>query len=271
MVKREDFKKRLAENIGLSLFEFIYTALQGYDYLYLYEKYNCRIQMGGNDQWMNILDGMDLISRKTGANTYAMTFPLLTDRSGQKMGKTSEGGTVWLAAEGEYSTSPFDFYQYWVNCPDEDIERNFKLFTFLPLDEIDKILNGHPRQAQHRLAFEVTKIVHGEEIAKKVQEDAMRAFGATEGVPEDVPTIILTRTEAEEGKRLLDILTEAGIKSRSEARRLIRQRGVVLNEERLEADDMMRLITLKDLKDVAGQKVAVIRFGKGKVAKVILN
>jgi tyrosyl-tRNA synthetase len=226
--------------------------------------------MGGNDQWINILDGVNLIQRKRGATAHAMTLPLLLDRTGEKMGKTSTGETIWLAGGGEPSTSPFDFYQYWVNCPDEDTERNFRLFTFLPMEEIDAILAGHPREAQHRLAYEVTKIVHGEEIARQLQVDSLRAFKGT-GLPSEVPTVVLSAAEAQAGVPLITLLTQVGVKSRSEARRLIEQGGVLVNGERLGQGDMQYQVGLKDFRDFDGEKAAVIRFGKGKAAKVLLR
>ena len=270
MVKREDFKKRLDDNINLSLFEFLYTTLQAYDFLYLYDKYNCLIQMGGNDQWINILDGIDLIRRKRNGEAHAMTFPLLVDRAGQKMGKTSGGKTVWLAAEGPYSTSPFEFYQYWVNTPDEDLERNFKIFTFLSLEEIDKILSGDPREAQHRLAYEVTKIVHGEEIAKQVQIDAFKAFGYTTGLPKDVPTFTVDESSVLRGIYLRELLVKAkALPSKSEAKRLIEQGAVRLGSRKI-VDPFYKL-QLDDFEEIEGERAMVIRFGKGKVLKVKLE
>lgn len=275
MIKRDDFDRRLfgegKDRIGLTLFEFNYTALQGYDYLYLFDEYDCRIQMGGNDQWMNILDGMELIRRaRDGADTYAMVFPLLTDRSGQKMGKTAEGETIWLAGEGEYSTPPFEFYQYWVGCPDEDLERNFKLFTFLPLDEIGRIMSGHPRDAQHRLAFEVTKVVHGEEIARQVQKDALRAFGDREGLPEDVPTFVVQEEEIESGLLIREMLADSeSLSSISEARRRIQQGGVRVNDVKIL--DVDYVFDREDFVEQAGEEAALVRYGKGKITKVVLE
>jgi tyrosyl-tRNA synthetase len=269
MIKREDFAYRLKRGINLSLFEFIYTTLQAYDFLYLYDKYGCMIQMGGNDQWINILDGVELIRRKREGKTYAMTFPLLVDRTGQKMGKTATGETIWLAAEGECSTSPFNFYQYWVNCPDEDLERNFKIFTFLPLDEIDEILAGDPREAQHRLAFEVTKIVHGERIARQVQLDAFRAFGRLEGIPERVPTFNVKESELRKGLLLRQALVDSGsVSSLSEARRLIEQGGVRLNGVKL--TDINYILRPDDFMEQGGERAAIVRYGKGKVLKILL-
>ncbi len=294
LIKREDFRNRLESNTPLSLFEFIYTALQGYDYLHLHDAYGCRVQMGGNDQWLNIREGADLIRSKyneararadagaeltaierarleRGGDAYSLTFPLLLDSTGAKMGKTTTGQAVWLAAEGPSSTTPFDFYQYWLTCPDADLERNFRLFTFLSLDEIDAIMaEGNPRAAQHRLAYEVTRIVHGEETARRVRDDAVRAFKGT-GLPDGVPTYALATADAETGVPLVTILAAVGVESKAQARRLIEQGGVVLNDQRLSAADVRRVITLADLRDFGGVKAAVIRMGKGKAAKVVLK
>jgi tyrosyl-tRNA synthetase len=294
LVKREDFRNRLEGSTPLSLFEFIYTALQGYDYLHLNDEFACRVQMGGNDQWLNIREGADLIRSKyqeaknraengveltavetarlqRGGDAYSLTFPLLLDSTGAKMGKTTTGQAVWLAAEGPSSTTPFDFYQYWLNCPDADLERNFRLFTFLSLDEIDAIVAaGNPRAAQHRLAYEVTKIVHGEQTARRVQEDAERAFKGG-GLPQNVPTYTLTQAEAEAGVPLTAILAAVGVESKGQARRLIEQGGIMLNEQRLSAADVRRTIGLADLRDFDGVKAAVIRMGKGKVAKICIE
>ncbi len=293
LVKREDFEKRLATSQSLSLFEFLYTALQGFDYLHLNDEYACRVQMGGNDQWLNIREGADLIRSKyneakarqendveltdlektrlaNGGDAYSMTFPLLMDPTGQKMGKTTVGQTIWLAGEGASSTTPFDFYQFWVNCPDQDLGRNLCLFTFLSLDEIDEILAGHPRAAQHRLAYEVTKIVHGEETARRLRDDSGRAFGSG-GLPTDVPTYTMSAADAEAGVSILTILAAVGVESKSQARRLIEQGGVTLNDQRLSKADRDRVIGLADLRDFDGQKAAVLRYGKGKAATVVLG
>ncbi len=271
-IKWEDFRQMFSEEAeGLTLFEFNYTALQGFDYLYLFDEYDCVIQMGGNDQWMNILDGMELIRRaREGADAFSMVFPLLTDRSGQKMGKTAEGETIWLAGEGEYSMSPFDFYQYWLGCPDEDLERNFKLFTFLSLDEIGQVLSGHPRDAQHRLALEVTAIVHGEDIARQVQKDASRAFGDREGLPEDVPTFGLKHGEIESGVLIRKMLANSGfLPSISEAQRRIQQGGVRVND--VKVLDVDYELSLEDFIEQADERAALVRYGKGKIFKVVLE
>lgn len=270
MVKREDFQRRLSESVNLSLFEFIYTTLQSYDFLYLYDRYGCTIQMGGNDQWVNIVDGVNLIRRKRNGKAYAMTFPLLMDRTGQKMGKTSAGKTIWLAAEGPYSTSPFEFYQYWVNSPDDDLERNFKIFTFLPLDEIDDILAGDPREAQHRLAYEVTKIVHGEEIARRVQDDALRAFGRLKGLPKNVPTFVIDEQALARGLTIRDVLVQSGaVSSRSEAKRLLEQGAIRVNNRKVTG--VQYTFSPEDFMAHADEKAALVRYGKGKVLKVTLQ
>jgi len=248
--------------------------------------------MGGNDQWLNIREGADLIRSKhneakaraeggaeltavekarleRGGDAYSLTFPLLLDSTGAKMGKTTTGQAVWLAAEGPSSTTPFDFYQYWLTCPDADLERNFRLFTFLSLDEIDDIIAaGDPRAAQHRLAYEVTRIVHGEETARRVRDDAARAFKGA-GLPENVPTYTMSAADAEAGVPLVTILAAVGVESKGQARRLIEQGGVMLNEQRLSAADVRRAITAADMRDFDGVKAAVIRIGKGKAAKVV--
>ncbi|HEX2999169.1 MAG TPA: tyrosine--tRNA ligase [Armatimonadota bacterium] len=181
LLTHETYQERLSKQTHLSVMEFLYSTLQAYDYLNLFTNYGCRLQIGGNDQWRNILDGAELIQYVLGKDAYAMTFPLLLDTSGQKMGKTSTGKRIWLDPE---RTSPFEYYQYWVNTPDQDRDRNFRFFTFLPLEEIAEIMAGHPREAQHRLAYEATKLVHGEDAARKAREDAQAAFGSQSSLPQ---------------------------------------------------------------------------------------
>ncbi|MCX6031764.1 MAG: tyrosine--tRNA ligase [Chloroflexi bacterium] len=268
LIKRDTFRKRLEQEENLSLLEFLYTTLQGYDFEYLYEKYNCVLQIGGNDQWANILDGMDLIRRKCNGKAYAMVFPLLMDRSGQKMGKTAAGEKIWLAPSGAHGTSPFQFYQYWVSCPDEDVERNFKLFTFLSVAEIRDIMRGHPRDAQHRLAYEITKIVHGEDVAQKVQRDARRVFGSDQGMAELVPTIEVDDARLAAGLTIPQVLMEARVAgSLSEGKSWIRQKALKLNNVRV--DDIAYRLSASDFVQLEGEDVAMIRYGKGKVLKVI--
>lgn len=266
MVKMETFEQRLNEQGHLSLFEFMYPTMQGYDFYHLYTTRGCRLQLGGDDQWTNILSGADLISRRLNETAYAMTFSLLLDASGQKMGKTAEGEAIWLNAQ---RTTPFAFYQYWVNSADTELRRLFRLFTFLPLDEIDQIVAGDPRAAQHRLAFEVTKVVHGEEAARTAQADARKAFGGAGGLPEDVPTLAATVAQLEAGLPLVDVIASApDVTSKGEARRLVQQGAVRVNDGK--AGEIGRLLTLKDVVEVDGQRAVLVRYRKQSFIKVVV-
>jgi len=274
MLRMETFAQRLETQEHLSLFEFLYPTLQGFDFWYLHRRYGCQLQVGGDDQWTNILAGAELISRRDNETAYAMTFGLLLDASGQKMGKTAEGEAIWLEAA---RTSPFAFYQYWVNTPDADLRRLFRLFTFLPLAEIEEVVpraqggkGDDPRAAQRRLAYEVTKIVHGEEAARRAQEDALRAFGAGAGLPEDVPTLFFTPAELQAGVSLIDAIAGAPeVDSKSEARRLIKQGAVRVNDEK--TTDVNRILTSGDLMTIEGQQAIVIRYRKSRVLKVVVR
>jgi tyrosyl-tRNA synthetase len=267
MIKMETFMARLEAQEHLSLFEFMYPTMQGYDFYHLFVNEGCRLQLGGDDQWTNILSGMTLIKSKLGEDAYAMTVGLLLDSTGGKMGKTSAGEAIWLDAS---RTSPFQFYQYWVSQPDTDLHRSFRVFTFLPLAEIDAIVAGDPRQAQQRLAFEVTKVVHGEEAAKGAQNDARKAFGAAAGLPDDIPTVGLSAADLEAGLLLIDAVVLAeDVSSKGAARRLIQQGGVRIND--VKADDLNRSITLQDADEVDGQRVVFIRYGKRKFIKIVVE
>ncbi len=267
MIKMETFDQRLSEQGHLSLFEFLYPTLQGYDFYHLYTTRGCRLQMGGDDQWTNILSGADLIGRRLNETAYAMTFSLLLDASGQKMGKTAEGEAIWLNPE---RTTPFAFYQYWVNSADADLRKLFRLFTFLPLDEIDQIVAGDPRAAQHRLAYEVTKVVHGEEAARMAQEDAHKAFGNASGLPEDVPTFTASAAQLEAGLPLVDVIAGApDISSKGEARRLIQQGAVRVNDEK--AESISLALTLQDVLEVDGQRAILVRYRKQSFIKVVVS
>jgi tyrosyl-tRNA synthetase len=260
MLAAESVKQRL--ETGLSFIEFNYMILQAYDFMYLCKEYGCKLQMGGNDQWGNIVAGVDLTRRMVGQTVYGLTFPLITTSTGQKMGKT-HAGTVWLDPE---RTSPYDFYQYWVNTTDDDVERFLKLFTFLPLERIEELsrLEGAAiNQAKQVLAFEVTKIVHGEAEAKNAQQAARAAFGGGEAA-EGVPTSTMARERLAQGVAAFVLFHEVGLcKSSSEARRLISQGGAYVGEKRVEAFDT--LITL----DMAGKDGAIwLRAGKKKHHRV---
>jgi tyrosyl-tRNA synthetase len=274
MLAAEAYKLRLEK--GLSFIEFNYQLLQAYDYLTLYRKYHCTLQMGGDDQWGNILAGVDLIRRLEGETTEALTFPLLTTASGAKMGKTAQGA-VWLDA-GQFS--PYDFYQYWVNSDDRDVGRFLRMFTLLPLDEIrrlDALQGSELNEAKRILAFEATKITHGELEAEKARKAAAAAFGKVVMTgPIDVrtdvigditvlPTTAVPRSRLEAGIAPAGLFTEVGLTpSRREAKRMIEQGGLHVNDERI--DSIERLITLKDLGPDGG---LLLKAGKKKVHRVV--
>lgn len=230
MLTAECFKQRLEK--GLSFLEFNYMLMQAYDFLVLSREYNCQLQLGGDDQWSNILAGVELVRRKDQKSAFGMTFRLLTTSEGIKMGKTAQGA-VWLDPE---KTSPFEFYQYWRNIDDTDVINCMKLLTFLSLDEIaeyaelkDQAIN----QAKKKLALEVTAIVHGQSTAQSVQNQAEELFEGT-GQSDDMPQTILSRHNLDQGLVLLDIMVEAGlIPSKAEGRRLIKQSGISLNDQRV--------------------------------------
>ena len=228
MLAAECFKSRM-EN-GLSFLEFNYMLMQGYDFLVLNKKYDCIMQLGGDDQWSNMIAGVELIRKKERKPAYAMTCTLLTNSEGQKMGKTAKGA-LWLDAE---KTTPYEFYQYWRNVGDKDVEKCLCLLTFLPMDEVRRLSalkDAEINEAKKVLAYEVTKLVHGEEEAKKAKEATEALFGSGNNL-ENAPTIELV--EEDFGKELLDILVDRKIlKTKSEGRRLIEQNGLSLNDEKI--------------------------------------
>ncbi len=224
MLTAECFKSRMER--GLSFLEFNYMLMQSYDFLYLFKKYGCKLECGGDDQWSNILAGADLIRRKEGSPAYAMTFTLLTTSEGKKMGKTQKGA-VWLDRN---KTTPYEFFQYWRNVDDSDVEKCLKLLTYLPLDEIAELCayrDERINKAKERLAFELTKIVHGEEDATTALKQALSAFS---GDCDDIPT-----KEISGGiNGIIDVIVEAGVaKSKSEARRLIDGGAVKVGENKV--------------------------------------
>ena len=242
MLTAECFKQRLEK--GLSFLEFNYMLMQGYDFYMLNQKYGCKMELGGDDQWSNMIAGVNLIRRKAQSDAYAMTCTLLTNSQGQKMGKTV-GGALWLDPE---KTSPFDFYQYWRNVDDADVEKCLALLTFLPMDEVRRLgaLEGSEiNKAKEILAYEVTKLVHGEEEAGKAQEAARALFAG--GVNMDnVPTVTIAKDKL--GSELLTILAEEKVvPSKAEGRRLIQQGGLSLNGEKV--TDLKRTLTEEDFKD----------------------
>lgn len=231
MLSYECFKSRMER--GLSFLEFNYMLMQGYDYYRLFSDYNCMLELGGDDQWANILAGIDLIRKKTGKDAYGMTFNLLTTSDGKKMGKT-RGGAVWLDAE---KTSPYDFFQYWRNVEDCSVVKFLKMLTFLPLEEIaqyEKLEGSELNRAKEVLAFELTKLVHGEDAAQKTLETTRSLFSAG-GTSADMPSTTIMESDLKDGKiGILDILSAAKlVPSKGEARRLIAQGGISVNDEKI--------------------------------------
>ena len=230
MLTAECFKQRLEK--GLSFLEFNYMLMQSYDFLMLSREYGCKIELGGDDQWSNILGGIDLCRRKDQKQVYGMTFTLLTNSEGKKMGKT-QSGALWLDPE---KTSPYDFYQYWVNVDDADVIKCLKLLTFLPLEEIEKMAeykDAEINKAKKVLAYEVTKLVHGEEEAEKAKAAADAVFGSGAS-SENMPTTEILSSEISDGLSILDCMVKAGIiASKGEGRRLIQQGGVSLNGDKV--------------------------------------
>lgn len=244
MLTAECYKTRLEK--GLSFLEFNYMPMQANDFLELNRRYGCVMQLGGSDQWANILGGVDLIRRMERKPAFGMTFKLLTTSEGKKMGKT-EGGAVWLDPE---KTTPYEFYQYWRNVGDKDVEKCLALLTFLPMDEVRRLgaLEGSEiNKAKEILAFEVTKIIHGEEEAKKAQDAARALFaGGAEGG--SIPTTEISASKFGDGMDILTLLSECGlIASKSEGRRLVQQNGLKLNDEKVTAFDYV--VTSNDIKD----------------------
>ncbi|MBQ2949078.1 MAG: tyrosine--tRNA ligase [Clostridia bacterium] len=232
MLTADCYKARMATENGLSFLEFTYMLMQSYDFLELYKRYGCRLQMGGNDQWSNMLGGADLIRRKEQTSAFACTFQLLLTHDGRKMGKT-EKGALWLSAE---KTSPYDFYQYWRNIDDKDVGKCLGLLTFLPMDEVRRLsaLEGSQiNEAKKVLAYEVTKLVHGEEEAVKAQEAAAALFGGA-GMGGSIPTTELTRDQLASDARVTTLLVASKIAaSSSAARRLIQGGGVAVNDQKI--------------------------------------
>ena len=233
MLTAECFKQRLEK--GLSFLEFNYMLMQSYDFLMLSREYDCKIELGGDDQWSNILGGIDLCRRKDQKQVYGMTFTLLTNSEGKKMGKTASGA-VWLDPE---KFAPYDFYQYWVNVQDADVIKFLKLLTFVPMDEIREMEKWEGRElneAKRRLAYEVTKLVHGEEEAEKCKAAAEAVFGGG-GVSADMPSTELPEAV---GMGILDVIVACGIvPSKGEGRRLVQQNGLAVNDVKVADANMV--------------------------------
>lgn len=257
MLGAECFKRRL--EVGLTFFEFNYMLMQAYDFLYLFQTYHCTLELGGDDQWSNILAGADLIRRKEQSAAYAMTFALLTKADGTKMGKTA-GGALWL---DENKTSPYEFYQYFRNVDDGDVAKCLKLLTFMPLEQIEELSRLPGEQINHAkqiLAFEVTRQVHGEQKAQQAQQATQALFQGGADL-ENVPTTQLDKATT----GLLSIMVETGLaKSNGDARRLIAGGGVYLNDEKIE--DTGRSIGSADLDE---ENSFMLRKGKKVYHRVI--
>jgi tyrosyl-tRNA synthetase len=244
MLAADCYKNRMEQ--GLTFFEFGYMLMQSYDFYVLNQKFNCKMQFGGNDQWSNIIGGVELTRKKAGEQVYGMTFSLLTNSEGKKMGKT-EKGALWLDRN---KTTPYEFYQYWRNIGDADVEKCLALLTFLPMDEVRRLgaLEGSEiNNAKEVLAYEVTKLIHSEEDAINAQEAARALFGkGTES--ENMPTTEITKEELGEGMSVIDMMASANlIKTKSEGRRLIEQSGVTVND--VIVSDVNAVITASDFED----------------------
>jgi len=266
MLAAETYRQRL--ETGLSFLEFNYRLLQAYDFLYQYRQYNCILQVGGSDQWGNITAGVDLIRRADGGKAYGLVAPLITTASGAKMGKT-EQGAVYLAPE---RTSPYDFYQFWINTEDADVERFLAIFTFLPMEEVRELgsLPGAEiRRAKEILAYEVTRLVHGEAAAEEARSASRALFGPgkpTGAAAEAIPTTVIPRARLKAGIPVVELFTEAGLtRSRSDARRLVEQGGAYINERRV--DDIGVVITPEWLED----STLLLRSGKKTYRRIVVE
>ncbi len=260
MLSFEAYKQRMEK--GLSFLEFNYQLCQAYDFLVLYQKYGCRLQMGGDDQWGNIVAGVDLVRRVEGAQVYGLTFPLLTTATGAKMGKTANGA-VWLS---EDMLSPYDYFQYWVNVDDRDVVRFLKMFTLLPMSEIDKLANlegADIREAKQILAYEATRICHGELKARRALDGAKAAFGGG-GDVENMPSSQISASRLAEGIRATELFVETELcKSNGEAVKLFRSGAGWVGDRKL--NDHRELITSGDFAD--GE--VVLRAGKKRRHRLI--
>ncbi len=262
MLAAECYKQRMEK--GLTFLEFNYMIMQSYDFYALFQKYGCNMQFGGDDQWSNMLGGTELIRRKLGKDAYAMTINLLLNSEGKKMGKT-QSGAVWLDPE---KTSPFDFYQYWRNVSDSDVLKCLRMLTFLPLEQIDEMdqwEGSQLNQAKEVLAFELTKLVHGDDEAVKAQEGARALFAS--GSAAQMPEVELTEADFEEGSiGILNLLVKAGLApSNGEARRNVQQGGVSIDGEKVE-DARMQVA-----RDSIGPEGIVLKRGKKKFMRIIVK
>jgi tyrosyl-tRNA synthetase len=279
MLAVESYRSRL--ETGLSFIEFNYMLLQAYDFLHLYQKYHCQLQMGGQDQWGNIVAGIDLIRRLNGKTAYGLTFPLLMNSANEKFGKTA-AGTVWLDGD---KTSPYEFYQFWRNCTDDEVGKLLGLFTFLPMEEVKTLaaLDGTLiNRAKEILAYEATAITHGPELARTAYLTSINTFGQADpsgrvetssgikkieaDVSVDIPQTGIPADELEAGRTAASLFLLAGLAgSKGEARRLIRGGGAYINDQRVASED--QVITSTDLKD----KALILRAGKKRYHRLFVQ
>jgi tyrosyl-tRNA synthetase len=261
MLATEAYRTRM--ETGLSFIEFNYMLLQSFDFLHQFREYGCILQIGGSDQWANCLAGADLIRRVDGAAAFVLVAPLITLSSGQKMGK-SEGGAIWLDPE---RTTPYEFYQFWINTPDSEVERRLAFFTFLPMDEVRRLgsLEGAEiRAAKEVLAFEATKLTHGEPGAEEAQEASRALFGGAGDAATAAPSTLLAAEELRAGMPLVDLLVRTGLAaSKGAARTLILQGGAYVNGRRIDATD-----TSVGEQDLSGDTI-LLRAGKKRYHRVV--
>ena len=257
MLAAECYKQRM--ETGLTFFELGYMLMQSYDFMYLYEKHNCKLQMGGNDQWSNIIGGVDLIRKVKKADAYGLTFKLLTTKEGHKMGKT-EKGALWL---DPLKTSPYDFYQYWRNIEDSSVKDVLCLLTFIPMEEVERLSNlkdESVNEAKKVVAFEITKLIHGENEAIKARESAEALFEGS-GTLDNMPSINIQDVNTS----ILDVIVQTGIaSSKGQAKTLISQGGITLNDKK--AGDISYVLSEKDFKD----GYAILKKGKKIYYKILV-
>ena len=263
MLRAECYKQRMER--GLSFFEFNYMIMQSYDFYYLFQHYGCNMQFGGNDQWSNMLGGTELIRKKLGQDAHAMTITLLTDSQGNKMGKTA-GNAVWLDPN---KTSPYDFYQYWRNVDDADVIKCIRMLTFLPLEQIDEMAEWKDAKlntAKEILAYELTKMVHGEEEAEKAKNSARALFGGSADNADDIPTTVLSEEDlSNDGIDILTLLVKSELcTNNSDARRNIQQGGVSVDDAR--ENNVKRFFTRDELLNGF-----LLKRGKKNYKKIILK
>ena len=264
MLTAECYKARMATENGLSFLEFTYMLMQSYDFLELFHRYGCRLEMGGNDQWSNMLGGADLVRRKEQEKAFACTFQLLLTHDGRKMGKT-EAGALWLDAE---KTSPYNFYQYWRNVDDKDVEKCLSLLTFLPMDEVrrlGKLQGAEINESKKILAYEVTKLVHGEEAARQAEAGANALFsGGAEGG--NIPTLTVTEGELTADSRISTLLVRSGLcKSQSDARKQIEQNAVSVDNQKI--SDASAALSA----EMIGKSGVLLKKGKKGFCRVVLG